>query len=186
VLSCPAILESRDSSGFLYILLACMKSSIHSCFVVLINLLLRKTNVRTRHHCRWSKAGWKPLATGNLPPDLPAAIFVVLHIPAHSECSGILNRSVQKQGASLQAKHAQEGEEIVHGRTWHLNLLVKKRGAVPKKQPSTCDPFHGSTGILGDSVMYSRWHCGSGGEEARRRGCVQDPGGFIPECPRAQ
>jgi two-component system chemotaxis response regulator CheB len=73
----------------------------------------------------------------NFPPDLPAAIFVVLHIPAHSTSvmPRILNRSVQKhQGASLQAEHAQEGEEIVHGRIYvappNQHLLVKNGGYI--------------------------------------------------------
>lgn len=68
----------------------------------------------------------------NLPPDLPAAIFVVLHIPAHSTSvlPKILNRNVQKrQGASLEAVHPQDKEVIQHGRIYVAppdhHLLVK-------------------------------------------------------------
>jgi two-component system, chemotaxis family, protein-glutamate methylesterase/glutaminase len=49
--------------------------------------------------------------TGALPPALPAAVFVVLHIPAHgpSLLANILSRS-----GPLKAVHPMDGEEIEH------------------------------------------------------------------------
>ena len=68
----------------------------------------------------------------DLPPNLPAAIFVVLHIPSQSTSvlPNILNRCVQKsQGASLQAVHPQDSEAIQHGRIYvappNYHLLLK-------------------------------------------------------------
>lgn len=62
----------------------------------------------------------------NLPPDLPAAIFVVLHISSQgtSVLPKILNRSVQKhQNASLQASHPLDHEKIQHGRIYIGNAV---------------------------------------------------------------
>lgn len=69
----------------------------------------------------------------NLPPDLPAAIFIVLHIPAHgtSVLPDILNRAIKKRqkNSLLKAVHAQDNEKIVHGRIYiapaDRHLLVK-------------------------------------------------------------
>lgn len=69
----------------------------------------------------------------NLPPDLPAAIFIVLHIPAHgtSVLPDILNRAIKKQqkNSPLKAVHALDGEKIVNGRIYiapsDRHLLVK-------------------------------------------------------------
>lgn len=70
---------------------------------------------------------------GGLPSKLPAAIFVVLHIPAQSPSvlPKILNRSIQKRNgqSSLLACHPQDGEAIQHGRIYvappDRHLLVK-------------------------------------------------------------
>lgn len=62
-----------------------------------------------------------------LPPEIPAAIFIVLHLSAHSTSAlpMILNRS-----GSLRASHAVDGEEIQYGRIYiappDYHLLVKR------------------------------------------------------------
>ncbi len=52
---------------------------------------------------------------GSLPPDLPAAVFVVLHISSTypSRLPDILNRHGQ-----IPAAHAADGEPIRHGRIY--------------------------------------------------------------------
>jgi two-component system chemotaxis response regulator CheB len=62
----------------------------------------------------------------DLPADLPAAVFIVLHIPAQaaSVLPGILNRS-----GPLPATHLKDGEAIQHGRIYvappDYHLLLK-------------------------------------------------------------
>lgn len=68
-----------------------------------------------------------------LPPDLPAAVFIVLHISSQgtSVLPQILNRAIAKRhkNSTLKAVHPQDGEEIVHGRIYiappDRHLLVK-------------------------------------------------------------
>lgn len=63
----------------------------------------------------------------HLPPDLPAAIFVTLHVPAHgtSVLPNILNRC-----RTLEAVHPKDTETIQHGRIYvappDYHLLVKR------------------------------------------------------------
>lgn len=52
------------------------------------------------------------LLVGELPIDLPAAVFVVLHIP--SSGTSVLPAILQRRG-DLPAKHAEDEEEIRHG-----------------------------------------------------------------------
>lgn len=56
----------------------------------------------------------KTIAAG-LPADLPAAVFVVWHMPADVE--GVLPRVLLKAGP-LNAAHARDGEAIAHGRIY--------------------------------------------------------------------
>ena len=68
-----------------------------------------------------------------LPPDLPAAAFIVLHISSQgtSVLPNIINRAIAKRqkNSTLKAVHPQDGEEIVHGRIYiappDRHLLVK-------------------------------------------------------------
>ncbi|MGL4621652.1 MAG: chemotaxis protein CheB, partial [Chroococcidiopsis sp.] len=72
-----------------------------------------------------------------LPADIPAAIFVVLHVPSegYSILPKILNRAIAKRQkqSSLKAIHPQDGEQIEYGRIYvappDLHLLVK-RGSI--------------------------------------------------------
>ena len=70
----------------------------------------------------------------DLPPELPAAIFVVLHIPAQSTSvlPQIINRAIAKQhkgASSLKASHPKDNEAIQNGRIYIAppdhHLLVK-------------------------------------------------------------
>jgi two-component system, chemotaxis family, protein-glutamate methylesterase/glutaminase len=65
-----------------------------------------------------------------LPADLPAALFVVLHVPPHgtSVLPAILNRA-----GRLRASHAVDGEAIEHGRIYVAppdHHLLVRRGTV--------------------------------------------------------
>lgn len=70
----------------------------------------------------------------DLPPDLPAALFIVIHISAHSRSllPTILNRSLKKrhQQTSWRAVHPKDGEAIQHGQIYvappNHHLLVKE------------------------------------------------------------
>jgi two-component system, chemotaxis family, protein-glutamate methylesterase/glutaminase len=75
-----------------------------------------------------SAGGVQALTTlvGDLPRDLPAAVFIVLHVPANapSLLPGILAR-----GSSLPVEHARNGERIRPGRVYvappDLHLLIE-------------------------------------------------------------
>jgi two-component system chemotaxis response regulator CheB len=62
-----------------------------------------------------------------LPPDLPAAVFVVLHLPAGG--SSVLPNILQRAGR-LPARHARDGDPIRHGQIYvappGLHVLVAK------------------------------------------------------------
>lgn len=72
-----------------------------------------------------------------LPSDIPAAVFVVLHIPSesHSILPKILNRAIAKRQkqSPLEAIHPQDGEQIEYGKIYvappDRHLLVK-RGSI--------------------------------------------------------
>lgn len=104
----------------------------------------------------------------NLPPDLPAAIFVVLHIPAQgtSVLPNILNRRIKKQhkNASLWASHPQDGEKIEQGRIYVAppdhHLLVKNgyirlaRGPKENSHRPAVDPlFRTAARVYGSRVV---------------------------------
>ena len=65
-----------------------------------------------------------------LPGDLPASVFVALHVPPHG--TSVLPRILGRRGA-LPARHAEDGEAIVPGRIYvappDLHLLIR-RGVV--------------------------------------------------------
>ena len=56
-----------------------------------------------------------PRLLGSLPADLPAAIFVVLHLPAHAE--DMLTALIQRRTA-LTVHTAIDGQEILHGNVY--------------------------------------------------------------------
>ncbi|MFB2838552.1 chemotaxis protein CheB [Floridanema evergladense] len=62
----------------------------------------------------------------SLPADIPAAIFVVIHIAAHSK--SVLPQILQRRG-HLPAIHPKDGEKILHGKVYvappDLHLLIK-------------------------------------------------------------
>jgi two-component system chemotaxis response regulator CheB len=66
------------------------------------------------------------LASG-LPPDLPAAVFVVLHIPPHATS---FLPSILSRAGPLPAAHPNDGQAIEHGRIYvappDSHLLVKR------------------------------------------------------------
>ena len=66
------------------------------------------------------------MLVGGLPADLPAAVFVVLHVPAHG--SSVMPQILSRAGA-LPAAHAVDGEEIRAGRIYvappNYHVLVK-------------------------------------------------------------
>jgi two-component system chemotaxis response regulator CheB len=63
----------------------------------------------------------------NLPPDIKAAILIVLHVPSHG--TSVLPRILKRVG-NLPASHAQDGEAILAGKIYvappNYHLLVKK------------------------------------------------------------
>lgn len=104
----------------------------------------------------------------DLPPDLPAAIFIVLHISPQgtSVLPQILNRSRQKRykDFSFPAAHAQDGEEIVQGRIYVAppdhHLLIKEgyvrvtRGPKENSHRPAVDPlFRTAARIYGRRVV---------------------------------
>lgn len=72
----------------------------------------------------------------SLPQDLPAAIFIVLHVPAHgtSVLPSILNRAIARKHKTttthLQALHPKDGDRIEYGKIYvappDRHLLIKE------------------------------------------------------------
>lgn len=104
----------------------------------------------------------------NLPPDLPAAIFVVLHIPPQSTSvlPSILNRRIKKQhkNALLCASHPQDGEKIEQSRIYvappDQHLLIKNgyirlaRGPKENSHRPAVDPlFRTAARVYGSRVV---------------------------------
>ena len=105
----------------------------------------------------------------NLPPDLPATLFFVLHIPAQgtSFLPKILNRAIQKrqgESSSLHAVHPEDKEAIQHGRIYvappDRHLLIKNghihlaRGPRENNHRPAVDPlFRTAAGVYGRRVV---------------------------------
>ena len=104
----------------------------------------------------------------DLPSDLPAAIFVVLHIAPQgtSVLPSILNRSIQKRqkDSSLRAAHPMDGELIQHGRIYvappNMHLLLKEdyirlaRGPKENSNRPAIDPlFRTAARVYGRRVV---------------------------------
>ncbi|PPS45348.1 chemotaxis protein CheB [Chroococcidiopsis sp. TS-821] len=105
----------------------------------------------------------------HLPTDLPAAIFVVLHIPAQgtSVLPSILNRCIQKQHKKkslLKAVHPQDGAEIQQNHIYvappDYHLLVKNgylhlaRGPRENSHRPAVDPlFRTAARVYGKRVV---------------------------------
>lgn len=104
----------------------------------------------------------------DFPPDLPAAIFVVLHISPQgtSVLPNILNRCRQKRykDGSLSAAHAKNGETIEHGRIYvappDQHLLLKDgyirlaRGPKENSHRPAVDPlFRTAAQVYGHRVV---------------------------------
>lgn len=104
----------------------------------------------------------------DLPPDLPAAVFVVLHVSPQgtSVLPNILNRCRQKryQDGSFRVAHAKDGEVIAHGRIYVAlpdhHLLLKNgyvrvaRGAKENSHRPAVDPlFRTAAQVYGKRVV---------------------------------
>ncbi|WP_026731983.1 chemotaxis protein CheB [Fischerella sp. PCC 9605] len=84
----------------------------------------------------------------NLPPNIKAAIIIVLHVPAHS--TSVLPRILNRAG-SLPVSHARDGEAIVQGRVYvappNYHLLLKpgyislSRGPTENSHRPAIDPL---------------------------------------------
>ena len=76
-----------------------------------------------------SAGGVQALSTlvADLPPNLPAAVFIVLHIPAHAPS---LLPSILARGSQLPVAHAKNGERIRPGRIYigppDQHLIIEK------------------------------------------------------------
>lgn len=105
----------------------------------------------------------------NLPHSLPAAIFVVLHVPSHgtSVLPDILNRCIKKYNKNqslLKAMHPQDGAEIQHNCIYvappDRHLLIKKgqinlaRGPRENSHRPAVDPlFRAAARTYGQRVV---------------------------------
>jgi two-component system chemotaxis response regulator CheB len=142
------------------------------------------------------------VVAGGLPADLPAAVFVVLHIGTGSDGQSYLPNILSRAGP-LPALHPHDGESIEHGRIYvappDQHLLIRKgtihlsRGPKENRTRPAINPLFRSaaksydgrvaavilTGMLDDGV--------SGLAEIKRAGgvaVVEDPGSaMFPSMP---
>jgi len=76
-----------------------------------------------------SAGGVQALTTvvSTLPPDLPAAVFIVLHVPADSPS---LLPAILSRDSALRVAHATDGELIMRGRVYvaaaDKHLLIER------------------------------------------------------------
>ncbi|MBX6312997.1 MAG: chemotaxis protein CheB [Isosphaeraceae bacterium] len=141
-----------------------------------------------------ASAGGVEALTGlicRLPAELPAAVFVVLHIPAHS--TSLLPAILSRKGR-LPAAHAIDGEAITHGRIYiappDAHLLLRRgqvrlsRGPRENGHRPAVDPLFRTAGVTSGRrvvgvVLSGALDDGTAGLMAiKRRGgvaIVQDP-----------
>lgn len=97
----------------------------------------------------------------DLPPDLPAAVFIVIHFPGHA--TSVMPRILNNAG-TLPAAHAEDGEPIRHGRIYVArpdhHLLVERgrvrvvRGPKENHQRPAVDPlFRSAAAAYGPQVV---------------------------------
>jgi len=97
----------------------------------------------------------------NLPPDLNAAVIIVLHVSSHS--TSVLPKILSRAG-NLPVSHAQDGEAIVHGWIYvappDYHLLVEQgylrltRGAKENRCRPAIDPlFRSAARTYGQRVI---------------------------------
>ncbi len=85
-----------------------------------------------------SAGGVEALAelAARLPGDLPASVFVALHVPSHG--SSVLPRILSRRGP-LPARHAEDGEPVVPGRIYVAppdhHLLIHRRAVRLSRGP---------------------------------------------------
>jgi two-component system chemotaxis response regulator CheB len=137
-----------------------------------------------------------------LPIDLPAAVLMVLHIPARA--SSILPTLLRRAGR-LPADHAVDREVIVSGRIYvapadhhmrvHANEIRLGRGPKENRHRPAIDPLFGSAArwhgphVIG-VVLSGLLHDGTAGLSAIKlaggRTIVQEPGdAMYPSMPRS-
>ncbi|MFQ4144977.1 chemotaxis protein CheB [Chlorogloeopsis sp. ULAP02] len=97
----------------------------------------------------------------NLPSNIKAAVFIVLHVPAHG--TSVLPRILNRAG-NLPVSHAKDGDAIIQGRIYvappNYHLLVKSgylslsRGATENSHRPAVDPlFRTAARIYGRRVV---------------------------------
>lgn len=147
-----------------------------------------------------SAGGLQPLQrlVGDLPPDLPAAVFVVMHLGASSHLAAILDRP-----ASLPVAQARSGQKIEPGHVYvavpglHLLLhdhhILLRRGPRENLARPAIDPLFRSAactfgGRVIGVVLSGALNDGTAGLLAIKRcgglALVQDPGdAAVPDMP---
>lgn len=149
-----------------------------------------------------SAGGLEPLKTlvAGLPADLPASVFVVMHVGTTSHLPGILDRA-----GALPAAAARNGDEVQHGRIYvappgrHLLLhdghVLLRRGPRENLSRPAIDPLFRSAacsfgGRVIGVVLSGALDDGTAGLRAIKSGggvaVVQDPAdAAFPEMPRS-